>query len=129
MILKNANIYYNGQLNRGALLILDGLIKAIYKESKNNDFEIFRKNNQDHVEIDCKQRYILPGIIDVHSHLRDMGQSNKETFYSGTKAAAYSGITTVAILPSGFTNAVASRSSLFDVQAIRFASGLMKREK
>lgn len=100
MILKNANIYYNGQLNRGALLILDGLIKAIYKESKNNDFEIFRKNNQDHVEIDCKQRYILPGIIDVHSHLRDMGQSNKETFYSGTKAAAYSGITTVFTMPN-----------------------------
>lgn len=100
MILKNANIYYNGQLNRGALLILDGMIKAIYKESKNNDFEIFRNNNQDHVEIDCEQRYILPGIIDVHSHLRDMGQSNKETFYSGTKAAAYSGITTVFTMPN-----------------------------
>jgi dihydroorotase len=100
MILKNANIYYNGQLNRGALLIVDGLIKAIYKESRDNDFEIFRKNNQDHIEIDCEQRYILPGIIDIHSHLRDMGQSDKETFYSGTKAAAYSGITTIFTMPN-----------------------------
>ncbi|MEJ2294530.1 MAG: dihydroorotase family protein, partial [Candidatus Lokiarchaeota archaeon] len=109
MILKNANIYYNGQLNRGALLIVDGLIKAIYKESRDNDFEIFRKNNQDHIEIDCEQRYILPGIIDIHSHLRDMGQSDKETFYSGTKAAAYSGITTVFTMPNTKPPAITSK--------------------
>lgn len=100
MILKNANIYYNGQLNKGAILIQDGIIQSIYKESDTNNFNLLKESNRDEIEIDCKERYILPGIIDIHSHLRDMGQSDKETFYSGTKAAAYSGITTVFTMPN-----------------------------
>ncbi len=100
MILKNANIYYNGQLNKGAILVQDGIIKSIYKQTSTNNFNILKENNRDQIEIDCEERYILPGIIDIHTHLRDMGQSDKETFYSGTKAAAYSGITTLFTMPN-----------------------------
>ncbi len=106
MILKNANIYYNGRLNKGAILIQDGIITSIFQKSFNNNFKKFRENNQDGIEIDCKDRYILPGIIDIHSHLRDMGQCDKETFYSGTKAAAYSGITTVFNMPNTIPPAI-----------------------
>jgi dihydroorotase len=100
MILRNANIYYRGELISGAILIQDGIIKSIYKQSNNDDFEPFKKKNNDGIEIDCEKRFILPGIIDIHSHLRDMGQSNKETFRTGTLAAAYSGITTVFAMPN-----------------------------
>jgi len=110
MILKNANIYYDGQLNKGAILIHDGIIKLIYKEdNNNNNFNSFRENNKDHIEIDCEERYILPGIIDIHSHLRDLGQSDKETFFSGTKAAAYSGITTVFTMPNTNPPAISAK--------------------
>ncbi|MEK7070685.1 MAG: amidohydrolase family protein [Patescibacteria group bacterium] len=42
----------------------------------------------------------LPGLIDVHVHLRDMGQEHKEDFFSGTSAALAGGFTTVLDMPN-----------------------------
>jgi dihydroorotase len=39
--------------------------------------------------------WICPGFIDIHTHLRDLGQKEKEDIESGTKAAAAGGFTTV----------------------------------
>ena len=108
MILKNANIYYNRELIKGSILIQDGIIKSIDIESKRNNFNALKNKNVDQIEIDCEERYILPGIIDIHSHLRDMGQSDKESFSSGTKAAAHSGITTVFTMPNTIPPAISA---------------------
>lgn len=42
----------------------------------------------------------LPGLIDIHVHLRDPGQTQKEDFYTGTCAALAGGITTVFDMPN-----------------------------
>lgn len=42
----------------------------------------------------------LPGLIDMHVHLRDPGQTHKEDFYSGTSAALAGGFTTVVDMPN-----------------------------
>ena len=42
----------------------------------------------------------LPGLIDVHVHLRDPGQTQKEDFYTGTSAALAGGFTTVVDMPN-----------------------------
>ncbi|HEX5455767.1 MAG TPA: amidohydrolase family protein [Candidatus Saccharimonadales bacterium] len=42
----------------------------------------------------------LPGLIDLHVHLRDPGQTYKEDFYTGTSAALAGGITTVIDMPN-----------------------------
>ena len=42
----------------------------------------------------------IPGLIDVHVHLRDPGQTHKEDFYSGTSAALAGGFTTVLDMPN-----------------------------
>src|SRR5579862_2883959 len=42
----------------------------------------------------------LPGLIDVHVHLRDPGQTQKEDFTSGTKAAVAGGFVTVVDMPN-----------------------------
>lgn len=50
--------------------------------------------------IDFGDNLILPGLLDVHVHLRDFEQSYKEDFSSGTKAAIAGGYTTVLTMPN-----------------------------
>ncbi|MFM9888832.1 MAG: dihydroorotase [Burkholderiales bacterium] len=50
--------------------------------------------------IDAGGLVVLPGLVDVHVHLRDPGLTHKEDFYSGTTAAASAGITTVVAQPN-----------------------------
>jgi len=109
MILNNAKIYSDGTIREGALLISDGIIESIKFASSKDDQDAFVKKNSDGKVIDCEKRLILPGIIDIHSHLRDMGQSEKETFLTGTKAAAFSGITTVLAMPNTKPPAIHSK--------------------
>jgi hypothetical protein len=45
-------------------------------------------------------KVILPGLIDVHVHLRDFDQRKKETVETGTMAAVHGGITTVFDMPN-----------------------------
>ena len=50
--------------------------------------------------IECAEKVILPGLADIHVHLRDPGQEYKETIASGTRAAAHGGFTAVACMPN-----------------------------
>ena len=45
--------------------------------------------------IDAKGMWVLPGLIDMHTHLRDPGRPDKETIASGSRAAALGGFTTI----------------------------------
>ena len=108
MILKNALLYYNGSLQEGALLILSGKIIKILNDSSLDNLNSIRTKNSDGIEIECGKRIVLPGVIDIHSHLRDMGQTDKETFSTGTSAAAFSGITTVFNMPNTIPPAITS---------------------
>lgn len=45
----------------------------------------------------------LPGLIDPHVHLRDIGQEDKEDFYTGTQAALAGGYTTLLDMPNNLT--------------------------
>jgi dihydroorotase len=50
--------------------------------------------------IDASGKYVLPGAIDVHVHLRDPGLTYKEDWATGTAAAAAGGVTTVFDMPN-----------------------------
>jgi dihydroorotase len=50
--------------------------------------------------IDVSGMHLLPGAIDVHVHFRDPGYPHKEDFESGTRAAAFGGVTTVFDMPN-----------------------------
>ena len=100
IILRNARIFSNGSIRKGKLIIQDGKIKSIdfsVNQNENNSIDFY---NEEVREIDCEKRLIIPGIIDIHAHLRDMDQEEKESFKSGTIAAAFSGITTVFTMPN-----------------------------
>jgi dihydroorotase len=50
--------------------------------------------------IDAKEGLVLPGLIDIHVHMRDLEQKYKETMESGTQAAIAGGVTTVIDMPN-----------------------------
>ncbi|HAZ10854.1 MAG TPA: dihydroorotase [Candidatus Omnitrophica bacterium] len=50
--------------------------------------------------IDAVGKIVMPGIVDMHVHLREPGREDKETVFSGTKAAAKGGVTSVLAMPN-----------------------------
>ena len=73
------------------VLIIDGKISAIGKKiSAPKEIEIF----------DAKGKIICPGLIDLHVHLREPGQTAKENLATGTAAAARGGFTSVVCMPN-----------------------------
>src|SRR2546429_633677 len=53
-----------------------------------------------HQVIDCRGRWVLPGLVDLHVHLREPGEEGKETIATGARAAAAGGVTTVIAMPN-----------------------------
>ena len=50
--------------------------------------------------IDAEGLLVLPGLVDMHVHLRDPGQTRKEDIESGSRAAAKGGFTTIVAMPN-----------------------------
>ncbi len=90
-VLKNAKAYLNGQIVDCSLALDEGKIHKIGKESQ--------MPNADE-KVNLRGLLVLPGLIDVHVHLRDEGKAYKEDFYSGTSAAAAGGFTMVLDMPN-----------------------------
>jgi len=91
MVLKDGIFIENGRETIRSVAIEAGKIEGIYKHG---DEPKYQKS------IDCRGFYILPGLIDIHVHLRDLKQSDKEDYESGTMAAAAGGVTTVVDMPN-----------------------------
>ena len=76
------------------ILICDSTIESLYPpgEYKNSDNEIRI--------IDVAGKVVVPGLIDMHVHLREPGEEYKETIESGSRAGASGGFTAVACMPN-----------------------------
>ncbi len=95
MLIKNGSIVdpKSGTITKGTLRIEDNLIKNIYPE--NGDISLPEEE-----VIDATGKYIMPGFIDLHVHLRDPGLTYKEDIATGTAAAAKGGVTTICAMPN-----------------------------
>lgn len=51
-------------------------------------------------KVDLKGYLIMPGVIDVHTHMREPGLTHKEDLETGTRAAAFGGVTTIYDMPN-----------------------------
>jgi dihydroorotase len=76
-----------------SLLILGGKVAALGAEAD-------AKAGSDIKVIDAKGKVVCPGLVDIHVHFREPGQSAKETIETGTQAAAVGGFTTVVCMPN-----------------------------
>jgi dihydroorotase (multifunctional complex type) len=84
LLIKNGTIVTSSKRLKSNLVIDQGVIVAITNE-----------NPKTERVINAKGKLILPGIIDIHCHLRDPGFEHKEDFQTGTQAAAAGGVTFV----------------------------------
>jgi len=50
--------------------------------------------------IDAANKIVMPGLVDMHVHLREPGREDKETIASGTRAALKGGVTSVLAMPN-----------------------------
>lgn len=82
LLVKNGILPEYGKCD---LLVEDGLIAKIAPSIEDADAEV----------IDAKGQYVLPGMVDLHCHLRDPGYEYKEDIVSGSKAAAKGGFTSI----------------------------------
>ncbi|TVX94230.1 dihydroorotase [Paenibacillus agilis] len=92
-ILANAQMFNNqGELVNRHIWIEDGIISRI------TDVEV---ELPEQVEIvDAAGKFVSPGFIDMHVHLREPGFEHKETIATGTRSAAKGGFTTIACMPN-----------------------------
>jgi dihydroorotase len=90
-VLTNAKAYLKKEIFDCSIAIEDGKIFKIGKEPQMPKAD--KKTN-------LRNLLVLPGLIDVHVHLRDEGKAYKENFYTGSAAAAAGGMTTVLDMPN-----------------------------
>ncbi len=57
--------------------------------------------------IDASGKYVLPGMIDFHTHIREPGQEFKEDYTTGTMAAAHGGVTSCIVMPNNLEKGIA----------------------
>lgn len=97
------------------IYIEDSLIKKIGKSLNNKADEIFDANNM----------IVTPGLIDMHTHLREPGEEQKEKIATGTASAAMGGFTTIVCMAN--TNPpIDSPSTVKLIQYITEKEGLVK---
>lgn len=96
LLLENARLLdpASGLNEMGAVLVRNGRIEGIFpaKDGLPKNLPVQRMNLKGH--------WLVPGLIDMHVHLREPGEEYKETIATGTRAAAAGGFTAVACMPN-----------------------------
>lgn len=90
----------DGKVSKKDILVVDGKIAGSGTNLSQSGAKV----------IDAAGRLVAPGLIDMHVHLREPGFEAKETIYTGTRAAARGGFTSVACMPN--TNPVIDNAAL-----------------
>ena len=85
-LIYGGRIVNEGRTFSGSVVIDNGVIADILEEN------MHPRGNYQHT-VDATGCFVLPGIIDDHVHFRDPGLTSKADMESGSRAAAYGGLT------------------------------------
>ena len=93
IILKNGTDVFGKKIE---ILINGEVIEKVSENIKEKEYL-----NRENVKIiDVERKVIMPGVIDVHTHMREPGVTYKEDFGTGSRACAKAGITTFYDMPN-----------------------------
>ena len=85
--------------------------------------EISSTIKSDGAEVDLGKNLLLPGLVDLHTHLREPGKENSETVLTGSKAAVHGGYTALSAMAN--TSPVADSAGVVEqVQRLGKLAGL-----
>ncbi|WP_129672535.1 dihydroorotase [Candidatus Chloroploca sp. Khr17] len=103
----------------GDIVICDGVVEQV---SELADLHAETESIGDDIEIiNARGAVIAPGFTDLHTHLREPGEEQKETIATGTLAAARGGFTTVCAMPT-------TRPTPDTAAVVRHVQALARRE-
>ncbi len=90
MIIRNGTLVLRNSVEKKDILVENGKIVKIADSIPANGGE----------ELDAAGKYVFPGLIDMHVHLREPGFERKEDIESGAKAAIKGGFTQICCMPN-----------------------------
>lgn len=90
-LLKNATVYIDNEFKKVDVEITENTITKISSSIEDGKFDVI---------YDLSNLYLLPGLIDVHTHLREPGFIYKETIATGSMAGAKGGYTSICAMPN-----------------------------
>lgn len=92
ILLKNGTVLdFAGKIEEKMDVLIEN--SKIFKMAKSLDVQADKV-------MDCEGLYIMPGMIDMHCHLREPGGEHKETIETGSKSAIKGGFTTICPMPN-----------------------------
>ena len=96
LYLKNGKDVHGNNIE---LLILSDKIDKISEGFSEEEIRNIEKNEKLEI-IDLNGKTVMPGVIDVHTHMREPGITAKEDFATGSRACAKAGVTTFYDMPN-----------------------------
>ncbi|WP_090738750.1 dihydroorotase [Paenibacillus sp. Mc5Re-14] len=103
-LIMNASVLNEqGETELKSILIADGKILAIANAEAGVSLIMEEGASGQELEvekIDAQGKLVIPGLIDMHVHLREPGFEYKETIETGSRAAVKGGFTTIACMPN-----------------------------
>ncbi len=102
-----------GTIKKADVLVVDGRIEMVRAKIKAPEAQ----------KINCQDKFLAPGFIDLHCHLREPGEESKETIASGCRAAFASGFTQICPMPNTTPPIDSEALVRFEIQAAAMANG------
>jgi dihydroorotase len=104
---------------------VDGVRTVVVRDGRIAEVAEQVERPRDALAVDARGRWVTPGFVDLHVHLREPGQEYKETIATGARAAVAGGYTTICAMPN--TTPVNDTASVCELVLARAAAAGLAR--
>jgi dihydroorotase len=104
---------------------VDGVRTVVVRDGKIAEVAERLERPRDARAVDARGKWVTPGFVDLHVHLREPGQEYKETVATGARAAVAGGFTTICAMPN--TKPVNDNASVTELVLARAAAAGLAR--